>query len=94
MQQLRTRNQRPDAIVSDYRLPENHTGIEVIQAIQSEFGDDIPALIITGDTAVEQLREVNNSGYQVLHKPVSPIKLRTFLRNTLRQVAANKVRAV
>jgi DNA-binding NtrC family response regulator len=75
---------KPDGVIADYRLRNKHTGIEAIKAIHSKFGSDIPALIITGDTAAEQLREVNDSGFQILHKPVAPAKLRTFLRNTLK----------
>lgn len=81
MAQLRQQNRSPDGIIADYRLRENHTGIEVIRAIHAEYNDSIPALIVTGDIAVENLREVNSSGFQVLHKPVPPAKLRSFLRN-------------
>ena len=71
----------PDGIIADYRLRENHTGIEAIHVIHAKYNNDIPALIVTGDIAAERLREVNSSGFQVLHKPVAPLKLRTFLRN-------------
>lgn len=81
MAQLRQQNRSPDGIIADYRLRENQTGIEVIHAIHAEYNDKIPALIVTGDIAVENLREVNSSGFQVLHKPVPPAKLRSFLRN-------------
>ena len=78
---LRQQDKIPDGIISDYRLRENKTGIEVIAAVHSEYGLEIPALIVTGDIATDRLRDVNNSGFQVLHKPVAPLKLRTFLRN-------------
>jgi len=78
---LKKLNQSPDGIIADYRLRENQTGLEAIHAIHTEYGDHIPALIVTGDIAVERLRDVNNSGFQVLHKPVAPLKLRAFLRN-------------
>ncbi len=78
---LRQQDRIPDGIISDYRLRENKTGIEVIHAIHAEYDSDIPALIVTGDIATDRLRDVNNSGFQVLHKPVAPLKLRTFLRN-------------
>jgi len=71
----------PDGIIADYRLRENQTGIDVIHAIHAKCKNNIPALIVTGDIAVERLREVNSSGFQMLHKPVAPIKLRTFLRH-------------
>ena len=79
--QLSQRNRRPDGIIADYRLGDNQTGIDAIRAIQAQYGDDTPALIVTGDIAAERLREVNNSGVQVLHKPVAPAKLRAFLRH-------------
>ncbi len=79
--QIRQQKRSPDGIIADYRLRKNHTGVEAIRAIHAEFNSDIPALIVTGDIAAEHLREVNNSGFQVLHKPVAPVKLRTFLRN-------------
>jgi signal transduction histidine kinase/CheY-like chemotaxis protein len=84
LDKLRQSKRRPDGIIADYRLRQNRTGIEAVRAIHAEFQGEIPALIITGDIAVEQLREVNDSGFQVLHKPVAPLKLRTFLRHAQR----------
>lgn len=78
---LRQQRKVPDAIIADYRLRENKTGIDAIHAIHSEFNAEISALIVTGDTAIEHLRNVSHSGFQVLHKPVAPLKLRTYLEN-------------
>lgn len=71
----------PDAIIADYRLRNNQTGIDAVKAIWNTARKNIPALIVTGDIAAEQLREVHDSGLQVLHKPVPPLKLRAFLRH-------------
>lgn len=70
--QAAARAYRPDMIISDYRLREQSTGAEAIAALRAEFGDDLPALLITGDTAPERLREARASGVPLLHKPVSP----------------------
>lgn len=78
---LQQQHQVPDAIIADYRLRGNQTGIETIAAMHAQYGRQIPALIVTGDIAAEPLREVSLSGFQVLHKPVAPAKLRTFLNN-------------
>lgn len=80
IKQLREHQKPPDGIIADYRL-QDETGIDAIRAIKSVFGESIPALIVTGDIATDRLREVNNSGYQVVHKPAPPAKLRSFLRN-------------
>ena len=74
----------PDVIIADYRLRENLTGVDAIRAVQSKWGSDIPALIITGDTGPEQLSDVNKSGFSLLHKPVQPGRLRAFLRQAAR----------
>jgi CheY-like chemotaxis protein len=66
---------KPDMIISDYRLRELRTGVEAIAAIRELLGESLPALLITGDTAPERLREAKASGLPILHKPVSPSKL-------------------
>ncbi len=71
---------RPDIILADYRLRGNETGIDVIQRVNSLYsGSEIPAIIITGDTAPDRIKEVENSGYKILNKPVSPVVLRALL---------------
>lgn len=65
----------PDVVVSDYRLREQRTGAEAIAALRTLLGNTIPALLITGDTAPERLREAQTSGIPLLHKPVSPSQL-------------------
>jgi DNA-binding NtrC family response regulator len=70
---------RPDAFLVDYRLREGVSGISVIQDLQARFGTDIPAVIITGETAPDSLREVSGSGYQQIHKPLAPARLYQLL---------------
>ena len=74
---------RPDIVISDYRLREHRTGVEAIAALRAEFGADLPALLITGDTAPERLREARASGVPLLHKPVSPSLLYRRLESML-----------
>jgi two-component system, sensor histidine kinase len=69
----------PDIILSDYRLREDKTGIEAITRVRELFAKPIPAIIVTGDTAPDRLREAKASGLHLLHKPVSPAKLRALL---------------
>ena len=71
----------PDALITDYRLRDERTGAQAIDRLQRELGVVIPALIITGDTAPERLREAQASGHRLLHKPVQPAMVRAFLRN-------------
>lgn len=88
VQKLRQINRMPDGIISDYRLRDNRNGIDAIRAIHAIYGKQIPALIVTGDTENKRLRVSGSSEFQVLYKPVAPLKLRTFLRHVQRQHAA------
>ena len=74
-------------IISDYRLPEGETGIEVIERIQSALPARIPAMLISGDTAAELLHEARANGYYLLHKPIQPAKLRSLLNHLLASAA-------
>lgn len=80
LQQLR---QVPVLIISDYRLSDGETGATAIARLRVEFNDDIPAILITGDTAPERLREARDSGHLLLHKPVAPQLLRQQMATLL-----------
>jgi PAS domain S-box-containing protein len=62
---------KPDLVISDYRLRDQRTGLEAITSLRAAIRADLPALLITGDTAPERLREAQASGLPLLHKPVS-----------------------
>ncbi|HVY08200.1 MAG TPA: hybrid sensor histidine kinase/response regulator [Burkholderiales bacterium] len=75
----------PDMLVCDYRLRDDEDGIGVIGALRAEFNDDIPAMLITGDTGPERIREIQGSGLTVLHKPLQENELRSALARLARQ---------
>ena len=71
---------RPDLIICDYRLRAHENGIHVIERLRSEYNDDeIPGMLITGDTAPDRLKEAQDSGLLLLHKPVNNSRLRTAI---------------
>lgn len=43
----------------------------------------VPSLIVTGDIAKEQLQLIKEQGFNLLHKPVPPARLRSFLVNSI-----------
>lgn len=77
-------DEEPDLILSDYRLRDRQTGAEVIAALRQALGRPVPALIVTGDTAPQRLREAASSGVPLLHKPVAPERLYRALVDALR----------
>lgn len=80
---LRVTGRSPDIIIADYRLKDGQTGVAAIRAIQGEFGAQIPAILVTGDTGAERLREAVASGLPILHKPVNGGQLRDLLSRCL-----------
>ena len=75
---------KPDVIISDYRLANGRTGIQAIERLRSALGANIPAFLMSGDTAPERLRDAGASGYHLLHKPVPPMALRAMLNGLLK----------
>jgi signal transduction histidine kinase len=76
----------PAAVISDYRLAEDVTGIGVIEALRGRLGAGLPAILLTGDTAPESVAIMAASGLPVLHKPVRPAKLEALLLEVLHPV--------
>ncbi|KPK04211.1 MAG: hypothetical protein AMJ64_14175, partial [Betaproteobacteria bacterium SG8_39] len=67
-----------DLILADLRLRNEENGIESVRRLRARLGA-VPALLISGDTAPERLREAEASGLPLLHKPVPAETLRTHL---------------
>lgn len=83
LENARAAGSPPDFILADYRLRDGRTGTEAIAMLREEFGADIPAMLVTGDTAVDRLRNAAASGLPIIHKPVEGRALREILRKTL-----------
>ena len=64
-------DEAPELIVSDFRLANNCDGIDAVAAIREALDRKIPAIIISGDTSPERLKQVKSTGLVFLHKPVS-----------------------
>ncbi|RBP53781.1 ATP-binding response regulator [Arenicella xantha] len=78
-QLLTQQNKMPDLIISDLRLKDKARGTDVIEAIREEYNSDIPAILVTGDTAPENISEVRASGLSVIYKPVDLHELQTLV---------------
>lgn len=75
----------PDVVIADFRLRGHDTGIRAIHALRA-IRPSLPALLVTGETAPERLREAQETGIPILHKPVSP----RALTQELWRLAGNK----
>lgn len=78
----------PEVLLVDYRLRAHRNGVQAVEAIRAELGRAVPAILVTGDTAPERLREAHASGLTLLHKPVPAGQLLTALQAVLTRRAS------
>ncbi|HKU13197.1 MAG TPA: hybrid sensor histidine kinase/response regulator [Steroidobacteraceae bacterium] len=83
LERIATHRTAPRLIISDYRLRDNASGIDAIERLRSEYNDEIPGMLITGDTAADRLREAQESGFLLLHKPVPNHRLRASIAHLI-----------
>lgn len=86
---LQRSEEAPAAVITDYRLRGGENGLELLQRLREALRKDIPAILLTGDTAPERIREAQQSGLPILHKPVAPSRLRSLLDSILREPEVN-----
>ncbi|MCU7837046.1 MAG: transporter substrate-binding domain-containing protein [gamma proteobacterium symbiont of Taylorina sp.] len=82
---IKEQNYQPDLVLMDYRLDNGIKGTEVIPLLLTELQMDVPVIIISADTAADVIEEINQTGFQLLHKPVSPAVLRMSIQKKLRE---------
>jgi len=75
--------EKPDIIVADYRLGSDTTGHDAIRQIRERYSLSIPAIMITGDTTPDRLREAGDSNAKLLHKPIDADKLLFTIEKSL-----------
>lgn len=74
----------PDLIISDYRLPDGRTALDVIAAVQGGFGEDIPYLVVTGEVLDLERHTALDRG-RVLRKPIGPEALLREIGKAIRR---------
>jgi two-component system CheB/CheR fusion protein len=74
---------RPDLILADYNLPNGPNGLQVVTTLQRAFGEDIRAIILSGDISTDTLREIAREGRAYLAKPVTAPALIQLIQSQL-----------
>ena len=62
------------------------TGIEAIDKVKKTLSYSIEAIVISGDTAPEEIIKIEKSGLMVLHKPIKPAKLRVVISRRMKSI--------
>ena len=74
----------PDILISDYRLAQGRTGFEAVAAVRKKFGkDDLPAIMVTGDTDPALIRSMADQGIAVHYKPLQLDTLQAFVKESV-----------
>ncbi len=76
----------PDVLLVDHRL-RGESGVQAVDRICAHLGHEVPAVIVTGDTGPETLRQALASGHRVVHKPVDGRRLAAVLAEVAEGVA-------
>jgi CheY-like chemotaxis protein/two-component sensor histidine kinase len=74
---------KPELIIADFRLRDKQNGIDAIELMREEFNQNIPAILATGDTAPDRVREANSADVEVLYKPIDADELRITIFEVL-----------
>jgi PAS domain S-box-containing protein len=76
----------PDFILVDLRLRGVETGLDAIAALHELLGRPVPAIIVTGDTDPERIKQASASGNIILHKPVEPMLLQSAILQIIQKI--------
>lgn len=72
-----------DIMLVDYRLRDGLTGRNAIDDVRHAIGHKVPAIIITGDTAAERIKEAQAVDAMLMHKPASTRQLQRMMNSLL-----------
>lgn len=67
----RRNSEAPSVIICDYLLPDNATGVDVVEEIRGFYDQSLPAVLVTGLTGSEITTEARRHACLLLRKPVS-----------------------
>ena len=88
LREIAASSRQPDIMLTDFRLRDHVSGIQVIDRVRSSLDIGLPAIMITGDTTDAGMETLCDSGVTLLHKPVNPGRLGTLLRFLLTEKEA------
>lgn len=69
----------PCAVICDYRLGPSYTGLDAIAELRHELGDELPAILVTGDLDPHIRSQAEAQGIKVMHKPLDRAQLLNML---------------
>lgn len=73
----------PDLVLTDFRLDGDETGIQALRALIKDFGRELPAVIVSAESAAAIREEAVGLKVAILEKPVADQDLRRAMQQAL-----------
>ena len=73
----------PDLVMAELRLNGGRSGLEILAEIRRQMGAEVPAILMTSDSARERTKELTGADVSVLVKPFGPEHLRNAMEAML-----------
>jgi len=70
---------KPVLVLCDLWLSDNENGIDLLRRLSSMTAAPVSGILVSGDTRPESVAAARAAGFPILHKPVSPAKLRAVV---------------
>ena len=71
----------PDLLICDFQLANGESGLDVIEIVREQLASDLPAMLVSGASEVEQTALIQDSGFECLQKPVAAEKLKQVIES-------------
>jgi len=70
-------------VIADYHLDNDASGLDLADWINRQRDVPVPVLMITANHCQKLKQTIRESGYQLMHKPIKPLRLKTALLHLL-----------
>jgi hypothetical protein len=62
-----------------FRIDADNRAVQVMKRLRELWGNEMPALVLTGDMVPEVLQDIRASGAMLLHKTIAQLRLRAMM---------------
>jgi PAS domain S-box-containing protein len=87
---VRQQRLRPDVLLCDYNLRGSPDGVETIRHLRAALGENVPAVVMTGDVRSQTTLSISVQGVSVLIKPFSADELLEALSGRQKRITTVK----
>jgi len=82
--------QAPDLVMAELRLRGGHTGLQALADVRQQLDREVPAILMTGESSPERIKELAGADVSVLVKPFGPENLRNAMEAMLARPVGSK----